>query len=351
MQTDARAQPARPEVGAVSSAFILGGTGQIGRAAARRLSEAGWDVTVGSRGEREVPNGMRHVTVERADTAVLEEAVDGVDVLVDVIPFTSADAEQLLALAARVGALIAISSASVYTDADGRSLDEARGPDELPRLPVPIPESQPTLAPGDGSYSTGKAAVERALLEGSSVPATVIRPCAVYGPGDRQAREWHFVKRVLDGREVVLLAYEGESRFHTTSSANLGELIRCCAERPGTRALNCGDPDPPTLLEISRAVASAMRHEWDEVLVPTVREDVGRTPWSVPDSHPFVVDMSVAEREVGYRPVTDYRQSVRAACEWLVEATRGRDWRDALPSHTRYYGDLFDYAAEDEYRS
>jgi nucleoside-diphosphate-sugar epimerase len=352
LQTDARAKPARPEVGAVSSAFILGGTGQIGRAAASRLAEAGWDVTVGSRGEREVPSRPRHVRVDRADTAVLEQAVNGVDVLVDVIPFSSADAEQLLALASRVGALIAISSASVYSDEEGRSLDEATGPDELPRLPVPIPESQPTLAPGDATYSTGKAAIERALLERSPAPATVIRPCAVYGRGDRQAREWHFVKRALDRREVVMLAYEGQSRFHTTSSENLGELIRCCADRPGTRALNCGDPDPPTLLEISRAVASAMGHERDEALLPGGPEGViGRTPWSVPDSHPFIVDMSAAGREVGYRPVTDYRNGVRAACEWLVEATRGKDWRDVLPSRARYYGELFDYAAEDEYAS
>jgi nucleoside-diphosphate-sugar epimerase len=322
--------------------------------AARRLAEAGWGVTVASRGERALPDELtgltQHVTVDRADAAALEQAADGADVLVDVIPFSPADAEQLLALGRRVGALIAISSASVYTDEEGRSLDEATGPDDLPRLPVPIPESQPTIPTGDATYSTGKAAIERALLERSTVPATVIRPCAIYGRGDRQAREWHFVKRVLDGRDVVVLAYEGKSRFHTTSSENLGELIRRCAERPGMRVLNCGDPDPPTLLEISRAIAAAMAHEWEEVLLPGEPGGrVGQTPWSVPDSHPVVVDMSAAEREVGYRPVTDYRRAVGAACEWLVEATRGKDWRDVLPSHARYYGELFDYAAEDAY--
>jgi nucleoside-diphosphate-sugar epimerase len=295
-----------------------------------------------------VPNGLRHVRIDRSDSASWEQAAAGADVLVDVIPFRSADAEQLLALGARVGALIAISSASVYTDDQGRSLDEATGTEDLPRLPVPIPESQPTLPPGDGSYSTGKAAVEQALLERSSVPATVIRPCAIYGPGDRQAREWHFVKRVLDGRERVVLAYEGRSRFHTTASENLAELIRCCAERPGTRAFNCGDPGPPTLLEISRAIAAALDHEWTEDLLPGDPDGtVGQTPWSVPDSHPFVVDMSAAETEVGYRPVTRYGDGVRAACEWLVEATRGKDWREVLPSHARYYGQLFDYDAED----
>jgi nucleoside-diphosphate-sugar epimerase len=307
-------------------------------------------VTVGSRGRREAPAEIRCVVVDRADTAALQRAVDGADVLVDVIPFTPDDGEQLVALGERVGAIVAISSASVYTDAEGRSLDEATRPDELPRLPVPIPEGQPTLQPGAATYSTGKAAVEHALLERSTVPATVIRPCAIYGPGDRQAREWHFVKRVLDARDRVVLAYEGRSRFHTTSSENLGELIRCCAERPSIRALNCGDPDPPTLLEISRAIAVALDHEWAEVLLPGEPDgNLGRTPWSVPDSHPFVVDMSAAEREAGYRPVVRYEEGVQAACEWLVDATLHQDWREVLPAHARHYGDLFDYAAEDEY--
>jgi nucleoside-diphosphate-sugar epimerase len=307
-------------------------------------------VTVASRGEREVPVGARHLKLDRTHSAALEEAANGIDLLVDVIPFRIADAEQVLALGRRVGSVIAISSASVYTDEDGRSLDDAAGPDDLPRLPVPIPETQPTLPPSDATYSTGKAAVEAALLESSPVPATVIRPCAIYGPGDRQAREWHFVKRALDGRHTVVLAYNGRSLFHTTAAENLGELIRCCAERPGTRVLNCGDPDPPTLLEISRAIASVLDHEWAEVLLPAEPEGaVGQTPWSVPDSHPFVVDMSAAENEVGYSPVTGYAEGVRVACEWLVEATRGRDWREVLPSHARYYGELFDYAAEDAY--
>jgi nucleoside-diphosphate-sugar epimerase len=322
--------------------------------AARRLAEGGWDVTVASRGKRALPDELaeltQHVTVDRADAAGLEQAADGADVLVDAIPFSPADAEQLLGLAARVGAVIAMSSASVYTDEEGRSLDEATGPDDLPRLPVPIAESQPILPPGDATYSTGKAAIERALLERSSVPATVIRPCAIYGRGDRQAREWHFVKRARDGRDVVALAYGGRSRFHTTAAENLGELIRRCAERPGTRVLNCGDPDPPTLLEISRAIAAALDHERTEVLLPAEPEGVvGRTPWSVPDSHPFVVDMSAAESDVGYRPVTNYANGVGVACQWLVEATRDTDWREVLPSHARYYGELFDYSAEDQY--
>jgi nucleoside-diphosphate-sugar epimerase len=41
------------------TAFVLGGTGQIGRAVSRRLTEAGWDVTVGARREPDPPLDTR----------------------------------------------------------------------------------------------------------------------------------------------------------------------------------------------------------------------------------------------------------------------------------------------------
>ena len=80
---------------------------------------------------------------------------NGFDLVVDVIPFEAAHAKQLLGL--DTGALIAISSASVYADDQGRTLDEAEGVDDFPELPVPIPETQATVEPGDGTYSTKKS--------------------------------------------------------------------------------------------------------------------------------------------------------------------------------------------------
>jgi hypothetical protein len=56
--------------------------------------------------------------------------------------------------------------------------------------------------------------------------------------------------------------------------------------------------------------------------------------------------MSKAEAELGYRPATSWSDTIDAQVEWLVEATRGRDWRDVLPNGAAYL--RFDYAAEDE---
>ncbi len=331
------------------SAFLVGGSGQIGRAVSRRLTEVGWDVTIGARGHRTPVADVRTVEVDRRQRGALERVVsEGTDVVVDVIPFTGEDAKQLNALAGCVGSVIAISSASVYTDECGRTLDEATDLDSFPHLPVPIPETQRTVEPGEATYSTRKVAMERALLEGP-LPATIIRPCAIHGPGASTLREWHFVKRALDRRPVALLPDGGKSRAHTTSVANLAELIALAAERPADTVLNCGDPEPPSVLEIERAIAGAVGHKWVEVLLPEHGYAVPAfdTPWSTP--LPFIVDMRKAERELSYRPVTHYQDAVGETIEWLIDATRDRDWREILPDVVRHMEKSFDYDAEDAF--
>jgi nucleoside-diphosphate-sugar epimerase len=335
-------------------AFILGGTGQIGRAVAGALAREGWAVVAGSRGALGVPAelaelGVEHRVVDRERPGALEAAVGGVDALVDIVSFTAADARQLVELGDRVGSVIAISSASVYADPQGRTLDESQDEDSFPRFPVPIPETYSTAHAGDETYSTSKVAMERVLLDEASVPVTVVRPCAIHGPGARHAREWYFQKRALDGRPYVVLSYGGESRFHTTSVANLAELIRLACLTPGTRVLNCGDPSPPSVSEIAALVAGASGHGFTQVLVngPAPNPGVGETPWSVP--RPMVVAMDAAERELGYRPVTTYAESVGETCAWLREAVGDRDWREVLPGLAVYPWELFDYEAEDRW--
>jgi nucleoside-diphosphate-sugar epimerase len=203
-------------------------------------------------------------------------------------------------------------------------------------MPDPIPETQRTAEPGDATYSTRKAELELTLLEGP-LPSTLVRACAIHGPGAKLPRELFFVKRVHDGRRRVGLAWNGESRFHTTSVPNLAELIRLAAAQPGDRALNSGDPEPPSTLEICAAIGSALDHEFEPVLLP---DEAVENPWATP--WPFVVSMEAAERELGYRPVTTYPDAVRETCAWLVgELEQGRSWEGT------YLEGMFDYAAED----
>jgi nucleoside-diphosphate-sugar epimerase len=331
-------------------AFILGGTGQIGRAVAGELIQQGWRVTVAHRGTHALPSdlcerGVEVIVLDREQPGELARAVrSGTDALIDTIAFGPDHARQLIEIQQSVRTLVVISSSSVYRDAHGKTLDEAPQ-NGFPDLPVPIAETQPTVDPGPATYSTRKIIVERTLLDQAKIPVTILRPGAIHGPGPRLAREWWFVKRILDGRKVIPLAYRGTSRFHTTSVANLAALTRVVVEVPATRLLNIADPSAPSVAEIAAFISRHMGYTGRIVEVPG--EDyppaLGRTPWSVP--RPFVLDMQAAAA-AGYSPATTYADAVKLTCDWLVETASDGDWRERFPSLPRSPA-AFDYRTED----
>jgi uncharacterized protein YbjT (DUF2867 family) len=108
-------------------AFILGGTGQIGRAIAGDLIEQGWHVTVAHRGTCALPSdlsgrGVKMVVFDREQPGELARAVrSGTDALIDTIAFGPDHARQLIEIQQGVGTLVVVSSASVYCDALGKT--------------------------------------------------------------------------------------------------------------------------------------------------------------------------------------------------------------------------------------
>jgi len=337
------------------TAFVIGASGQIGRRAVRTLAEDGWQLTAASRGggsDQAWPDSVRTVRVDRTDTAALSAALgDGCDVLLDCVAFDGADARQLLSLADRIGSAVVISSAAVYQDEQGRSFDTQAEPDGFPHYPVPIPETYGILPPGPATYGTRKVELEQTLLDaGTRLPSTLLRAGSIHGPHSPNPRELHFVKRALDGRRVRVLAWGGASRFHPVHVANIAELVRLAARNPGSRALNAGDPEAPTVAEIGAAVDAVLGHTSETVLVegPPPEPTVGGSPWGV--QLPLVLDMTAAERELGYQAVTTYEESLPETVAWLVDALKHADWRELFPGMAKLaeeYGDPYDYAAED----
>ncbi|MDT7786409.1 MAG: hypothetical protein QOF58_4828 [Pseudonocardiales bacterium] len=289
-------------------ALVLGGTGLIGRAAARRLRASGWTVDAPGR------------EVDREDPAAITRALgDGADLLVDCLCYTAEHARTLLPLARNATSTVMISAKAVYADDEGRHVNSA----EPPRFAGPVTEDQPTMAPGDGDhltregYGANKVAAEHVLLD-SGLPITVLRPSKVHGAGNKRPLEWYFVERILARHQIVLLASRGEGVDHPAAAANIASLIETVAGNPGTRVLNAADPDAPNGLEISRIIARAFGHHWREILLD--HDEAGRHPWH----RGFVLDTSAAVA-LGYRPVGDYAFTVREALRDLVSS---RSWQD-----------------------
>ena len=327
-------------------ALVLGGTGQVGVAVARRLLATGWDVDLTGRNPLRLEvEDARFVRSERTDPADLRAAFgSGADLLVDNVCYTAEQARLVLPFAAEAGSTVMLSSKAVYVDVAGNHSNS----DVRPRFDGPIRETQQTMAPGDmpydsrEGYGANKVAAEHVFLD-SGLPVTVIRPSKVHGPGAARPREWHFVKRVLDRRPAVLLAHRGEGADHPTAAANIAALVEVAAAKPGQRILNCGDPDTPNGLEISRTIARQLGHAWEEILVGG--DEPGGHPWDV--LPPIALDMTAAA-ELGYVPAGDYAATVADEVDWLVSAARGGEGSGLLPARDdEYFGPLLDYEAED----
>lgn len=334
-------------------ALILGGTGLIGRATARRLLAAGWQVDVTGRDPDHIPpdltaHGARFLAADRADPAQLRTVLGGgADLLVDCLCYTAADARSLLPLVPQTTSTVVISSKAVYVDAEGRHPNTPGGPD----YGGPVSEDQPTMPASDADplsrdgYGAHKAEAERVLLDDGG-PISVLRPSKVHGEGARPPREWLFVKRALDRRPVLLLAHRGAGGDHPSAAVNVAALVEVCARQPGRRLLNAVDPDAPDGLEISRTIARRLNWSWREVLLDDdAPAGLGAHPWDF--RPPIVFDMSAAAA-LGYTPVGNYASTVAAEVDWLLSIAESTPDGWILPSTVDFDGS-FDYAAEDAY--
>ncbi|MGB3470411.1 MAG: hypothetical protein WBA51_06295 [Erythrobacter sp.] len=315
------------------------GAGQIGFGSALAFREAGWDVRVLARSEPEWTGG--DIAFERYTAG--EDAAPGADVVLDTIAFDEDDIARYDPQ--RVGRLIAVSSASVYVDYTGRTLDEA-AQNGFPDLPDPISEEQMTVRPGPETYSTRKVRMEQAAQRAFGPRATILRPCAIHGPYSRHPREWWFVNRIKDRRRTIPLAFDGNSVFHTTSARSLGRLAAFLAVNELGGVWNAADDDAPSVREIGQAIAA---HFGKRIrfygMDGAPQGSVGRTPWSIPK--PFMVDTGKAI-EAGFEGFGQYADGIGSTIDWL-RSVRSDDWRTAFPQLAAYPWDMFDYTAEDRF--
>ena len=106
--------------------------------------------------------------------------------------------------------------------------------------------------PGLSAYGWSKAQAER-LVEASDVAWTIVRPTAIYGPGDTEMRDMFR----MAARGVVLLPPPG--RASLIAVEDLAALLLALATREGLRAiLEVDDGQAMSHAELARAIGAAV---------------------------------------------------------------------------------------------
>lgn len=153
--------------------LILGGSGFLSGTIARMAVSQGYQVTIVTRGNKPLPDGVTALTVDRTDRDAFARLIDSQnktwDLVVDSIAFSPEDAQQDVAVfAGKTKRFVLVSTDFVY-DPKRRN----------------VPQSETDAHYITEGYGGKKRQAELVLLstDTAQLPWTVLRPGHIFGPG------------------------------------------------------------------------------------------------------------------------------------------------------------------------
>ncbi len=340
-----------------TTVLVTGATGLVGRHFARRAVGAGYDVQAMVRANSDrsaladVP--VQYVEADLAQPETLSAAFAEADVVVhaaahvgDWGPAEKYRAINVIALEHMLNAVerygrlrrwIQISSLGVYPARHHYGTDESVPPD----------------AGGLDGYTQTKAEAEVVVnrhVREHDLPAVILRPGFIYGPGDRHALP-RIIERINQGKMKFL--GRGDRVLNNTSVENLCDAILLAIDHPDAlrETFNIRDERLVTREEFVNTVADYLkklhpRHvpEWVGRAIVGPIEAIARFRGHT--SPPFLtraqikfltlnLDFSIAKakRVLGYRPRVDFREGIVAALDEVTgKGVTGKTVHPAPPA-------------------
>ncbi|TKD51358.1 NAD-dependent epimerase/dehydratase family protein [Sphingomonas baiyangensis] len=216
---------------------VTGGTGFVGTRLIDAALAAGHTVRALARREQPPRAGVTWIAGALDDTDALERLCAGADAVIHVAGVVNAP-DRAGFVAGNVAGTRAMLAAASATGVD-RFVHVSSLAAREPQLSV---------------YGWSKAEAER-LVAASDRAFTIMRPPAIYGPGDREMLEMFRLAR----RGVVPLPPEG--RFSTLHVDDLARLLLALAATPGDRAILEADDETPRgwrHVDFARALGEAV---------------------------------------------------------------------------------------------
>jgi nucleoside-diphosphate-sugar epimerase len=233
---------------------LTGATGFLGRALCEVLSADGWTLRVLARPEVEPPPGAKVVAGRLADQPALERLAQGAKLVVHVAGLVKARTP------AGFGP-VNVEGARRMAEAAAR-----RAPDAHFIMVSSLSARAPHLSAYAASKAAGEAAVRQVL---APERLTVVRPSAIYGPGDRETLA---LFRAVARLPVLPSPGPPSARLALIHVADAARQIAALAERPpdgATWALADDRPEGYGWREIVDQVARAVGRR--PALLPTPR--------------------------------------------------------------------------------
>lgn len=244
-------------------AALTGATGFLGRALCEALQARGWRLRVLARPDADPPPDTEVVIGRLADGEALDRLADGAALIVHVAGLVKARTP----------------SGFLPVNVEGARRMAAAAKAHAPGAHVVLVSSLSARSPHLSAYAASKAAGEAAMRDVLAPERlTVVRPPAIYGPGDRETLA---LFRGVARLPALPSPGPAAARLALIHVADAAAQIAALAERPaegGVFALCDARPEGYGWREIVEAAARA----------------VGRRPWVLPTPRAAILALGAA---------------------------------------------------------
>jgi nucleoside-diphosphate-sugar epimerase len=325
--------------------LVIGGSGSSGVPVLHGLLARGHDVTMLHRGVHEPPGlpDVEHVHADPHFADTLAEAVGErtYDVVVGMYGRVGAIAD---VLADRCGHLVTVGGVPAYRGCIAPETVRPYGMAVNAREDGPLADEADAVPKFSGLIRSAERAVLDRAASGAYRGTVVRYPAMVYGPRCVVPWEWSVVRRVLDGRDRMILPDDGLWILGRCAARNAAEVVLRAVDNPEVadgQAYNAVDDHQFTVRQWAETVAEAAGGRLEFVGVPSSMARSALVELMPPQGRPhMLMDNRKAREELGYRDVVDARTATAEAVGWLRE-------NPVTEQEYPLYPARFDYPAED----
>lgn len=334
------------------TALLVGGSGPTGPHVAGGLAERGYAVTLLHRGNHELPElaPYEHIHADPHFRESLDEALAGraFDVVVAAYGRLRMVAD---AVAGRCGHFVAVSGLPAYA---GYHDPGSVGPYGMALLARENAVDRGRAASADEiTVETAGEGFSRKIRAGElhvlehhdegSFSASLFRYPSIYGPRQVYPREWSVARRVLEGRDRIILPDNGLTIAMRCAAENAAAFLLAAVDQPDAAAgeiFNAGDRDQLTMKQWVAVCAAAAGGQLSPVSLPFDLAGPGRGLYPVGHDEHLLADIHKAEDLLGYTEPVAAVDALAATTRWYVENPPAEGAAASLT-------DRFDYAEED----
>lgn len=313
---------------------IIGGTGFLGTATAKRLRERGHDVLVVARGQSPValPDGVRFEKADRMDGEALTKLLSAskVTAVIDIYTISLRNTQPVIEATAKAGArYVMVSSTDVYSNYGGLLKKESPAirpepatedsPLRTLRYPYRGNSRRPRGIEDDLFDEYDKIPIEEFAMAHGAPAATVLRLPMIFGPDDKQHRFAWVIKGARKG-EPFRLDRRGASWLNSYAYIDdVAEALTLTATLPEAagRTYNAAQPFVRTQADWARTILTLMGVDSEIVLVDADAGGVLADRAESSDlTYPLTLDSARIRDELGYSEIVSEEQALRRTIDW-----------------------------------